>query len=446
MSRPLPRFRVPHPMVLLLGAVAVAALLTWILPAGAYERAVEPGVSGEVVVPGTYHPVEAAPVGIWAAALAVPRGIVAGADVIVVILFVGGAYVLLERTGALGRLVAGLLERTRRPRSVVIVVSLLFATLGALVNVHEEIIALMPVLVVLSRGLGYGALTALGMSVGPAVVGAAFGPTNPFAAGIAQRFAEVPLLTGIGLRLGLTAAAVAVWIGWTLAWAPYDDVHPDVPASPADSAGWRDGVLLALVVVPFVPYIAGVLRLDWGFNELSALFLVAAYAVGILAGLGVRETTVEYLKGMEAMLAAALFVGVARGISVVLVDGRVIDTIVHGLASPLDEASGYLAAALMVPAHILLHVVVPSNSGHAALAMPIMAPLADLLGFSRDAAVLAYQVGGPPMDLLSPTNGALLAMLLAAGVPYGRWLRYAIPATLLVGLVGLAALAFAIQP
>ncbi len=430
--------RFPHPMVLLFCAVLVAAIATWVLPAGEYDRVTKTGTSREVVVPGTYHRVEAAPVGPAAAVLAVPRGIVAGADVVVVILFVGGAFVMLERTGALGRLVGGLVGRTSQPRLIVVFVALLFATLGALVNVHEEIIALVPVLLVLSRGLGFGALTALGMSVGAAVTGAAFGPTNPFASGIANRFADLPLGAGVGTRSAITVVAVTVWILYVLWQAKHDDVRPDnVQVDTSSPPSVRDGVLLALLLVPFVPYVAGVIWRDWGFNELSAVFLVAAGAVGLTAGLGVRGTVVEYLKGMDALLSAALFVGVARAISVVLSDGRVIDTIVYGLSQPLEHVPGVLAAGLMVPVHMVLHVPVMSNSGHAALVMPIMAPLADLLGFSRETAVLSYLTGGPTMDLLVPTNGALLAMLVAAGVPYTRWLRYAIPGILLVVLVGL---------
>jgi len=446
MTKLLSRIHFPHPMALLLGGVLLAALLTWVLPAGAYERRIDPASSRERVVAGTYQRLESSPIGLAAAILAVPRGIENGAEVIVVILFVGGAYAMLDRTGALSRLVAALLGRTRRPRSVVVVVSALFATLGALVNMHEEIIALIPVLLVLSRGLGFGAITALAMSVGAAVVGSGFGPTNPFVTGIAQQFADIPSLTGVGLRLALTVIGVPVWIAWTLSQARRDDVHPDnVGVSVSDPANWRDGVLVALVILPFAAYIAGTLRFGWGFNELSALFLVAAYAVGLTAGLGVRGTTVEYLKGMETMLTAALFVGVARAISVVLTDGRIIDTIVYGLARPLEQVPGMVAAGLMVPMHSILHVVVPSNSGHAALTMPIMAPLADLLGFPRDMAVLAYQAGGPVMDMLIPTNGALLAMVQAAGVPYGRWLRFAVPGTLVIVLMGLVAMAFAVS-
>jgi uncharacterized ion transporter superfamily protein YfcC len=316
---------------------------------------------------------------------------------------------------------------------------------------HEEIVALVVVLVRLSVGLGFGPVTALAMSVGAAVVGAAFGPTNPFQTGIALRFAELPPLTEPGLRFGLLLAAVAVWIGWTLASIPRDEAHRDTasrPSAPAvtaapEPATKRDGALLALVLLPFVPYVIGVLRFDWGFNELSGLFLLAGFAVGLASGRNLSETAADFLKSMEGMLAAALFVGVARGISVALADGHVLDTIVHGLAAPLASVPAVFAGALMVPMHALLHVPVPSVSGQAVLTMPIMAPLSDLLGISRDAAVIAYQTGAGLMDMITPTNGALLAMLLAAGVPYGRWLTFAVPGALLVALVGLAGIVLA---
>jgi uncharacterized ion transporter superfamily protein YfcC len=375
---------------------------------------------------------------------AVPRGMVDGAEVIVAILLVGGAFALLDRTGALDRLVAALVGRTRRPAAVLALVAALFAVLGALDNTQEEIIALVPVLLALSRGLGYGAVTALGMSVGAAAVGSAFGPTNPFMAGIALRFAELPPLGAGGLRLAMLVVGTALWIWWTIVRAPHDDVRPEVKTVTHDRVSIRDGVLLGLVMLPFPPYVYGVLKLDWGFNELSALFLIAGFAVGLVAGLGLRGTAVEFLKGMETMLAASLFVGVARAISVVFTDGRILDSIVFGLASPLEHVPRFVAAALMVPIQALIHIPVVSNSGQAVLTMPIMAPVADVLGLPRQVAVLAYQTGAGLMDVLTPTNGAVLAMLLAAGVPYTRWLRFAVPGMAIVSLVGFLALAISL--
>lgn len=435
--------KLPHAFVLLLAGVIVAIGLTWVLPAGQYERRTDEASGRSVVIPGTYATVEPAPVGLMPGIMAVPRGIVAGADVILTVLFVGGVFGLLDATGALGRLVGSLVGRTRQPRMVVVVMCLAFATLGALENMHEEIVAMVPVLLVLSRGLGFGAITALAMSVGSAVVGAAFGPTNPFGSGIALKFAELPALSQPALRFGMFGAAVTIWIAWTLFMASRDDVKPEVTHASTEPATSRDRLLLGIALVPFVPYVIGVLKWDWGFNELSGLFLVAGFAIGFASGRGPSSTAVAYLKAMEGMLAAALFIGVARGISVALSDGKVLDTILYSLATPLANVSGVVAMFLMVPIQALLHIPVPSVSGQAVLTMPIMAPLCDLLGRSRDAAVIAYQVGAGLMDMITPTNGALLAMLLGARVSYSRWLRFAIPGALLVALVGLVGIVLA---
>jgi uncharacterized ion transporter superfamily protein YfcC len=437
------RFQLPHPLVLLLGGVAVAAALTWVLPSGAYERRTDAASGRELVVPGTYKAAEPAPVSIWGALMAVPRGIVAGADVILTILVVGGAFALLDATGALGRIVGSLVGRTRRPRLVIVFVCLAFATLGALENMQEEVVALIPVLLVLSRGLGFGAVTAVGMSAGSCAVGAAFGPTNPYQAGIALRFAELPTMTLPGLRFTLLAVAVALWILYMLWSTSRDDVPADVAAPSIEAATRRDVLMLAFVLIPFGPYVYGVLRLDWGFNELSALFLISGFAVGIVAGKGISGTASAFLKSMETVLAASLFVGVARAISVVMTDGMIIDTIVHGLATPLEGLPGTTAALLMIPVQAIMHIPVPSVSGQAVLTMPIMAPLSDLLGISRDAATLAFSTGAGLMDLITPTNGALLAVLLSAKVSYSRWLKFAIPGALLVAAVGVVGVVLA---
>jgi uncharacterized ion transporter superfamily protein YfcC len=437
------KFRLPHPFVLLLAGVAIAAILTWFLPAGKYERRLDAATGREVVISGTYTRISATPVGPMAALMAVPRGIVAGADVIVVILFVGGAFALLEATGALGRLVSSLAGKARRPRLIVMLVCLAFATLGALDNMFEEIVALIPVLLALSRALGFGAITALSMSVGAAVVGAAFGPTNPFQTGIALHIAGLPPLSQPILRFSLLAAAVSIWVVWTLAMTSRDDVRPEVTGATPDPATGRDLLLLAVVLLPFVPYVVGILRYDWGFNELSALFLVVGFAIGLLSGRSLSMTAVMFLKGMETLLTAALFVGIARGISIVLQDGHILDTILYTLATPLSHMPPVAAAAMMVPVHALLHVPVPSLSGQAVLTMPIMAPLSDLLGISRDAAVIAYQTGCGLTEFSTPTSGALLAMLLSARVSFGRWLRFAVPGALLVSLVGFAGIVLA---
>ena len=437
------KLRFPHPFLLLLGAVAIAAAATWIIPAGEYERRDDAVTGRRLVVPGTYHAVEGAPVGPFAAAVAVPRGFVDAADVVAAILLVGGAWVVVDRIGTLPRLVAALVARFHgRGLYAVPVIAAFFAGMGAIENMQEEIIPMVPVLMLLGAGLGVDAITVVAMSAGAAFVGSAFGPTNPFQAGIAMKLAELPVSENLGLRVLMLVIAFVLWTAWTMRWAAKTRVAPTVAlegniAAPVSA---RDLLILGVTLLPLFAYVIGAMTLGWGFNELTAGFLIAAYAVGLLGGLGLAGTTLVYLEGMQTLVPAAVMVGVARSISLVLADGRVIDTILQALASPLDEATATIGALLMIPLHAIVHVMVPSVSGHAVLTLPVLVPLSDLLAIPRQATVLAYQMGAGLTDGLTPTNGALMAILLAAGVPFGRWMRFAVGGTMLVLTVGIVAI------
>jgi uncharacterized ion transporter superfamily protein YfcC len=438
----MPRLRLPHPLVLLLLAVAVAAVLTWILPPGEFTRHEDPSTHRNVVVAGTYHPVPSAPVGPFAAVVAIPRGLAEAADVIALILLAGGAWFVVDRIGTLGRLVASLVGGLRgRGLLAIPIIALFFAAMGALENMQEEIIPLVPVLLVLGTGLGIDAVSVVAMSAGAAMIGSAFGPSNPFQAGIAMQLAQLPVSTAGTLRLGMFVVAVALWIAWTMRHAArMRTAMPEGISVGRTPVSGRDVLILALVAAPVVVYVYGSLARGWGFNELSASFLIAGVLAGLIGGLGVGGTTTAYIEGMQSVLSAAVLIGVARSISLVLSDGHVIDTILQSMATTLGSASAAAASLLMIPAQALIHVFVPSVSGQAVLTMPVLVPLADLLHLPRLAAVLAYQMGAGLTELLTPTNGALMAVLLAAGVPYQRWLRFALAGvaiTLCVGIAGI---------
>jgi len=445
--------RLPGPLLLLLAGVLVAATMTWILPAGQFDRRDDPATGRRVVVAGTYHPVAAAPVGPFGATVAVARGFVAAADVIAVVLFVGGAWIVVDRLGALEAVIADLLRALgSRGLWTIPIVSIFFATMGALENMQEEIIPLVPALLVLGRAVGVDAVTVVAMSGGAAMVGSAFGPTNPFQAGIALRLAQVPPLAAGGLRLTLLIAATVAWIAWTMKHANAnrdiadagvriekpDPVDPDSIRHPTSAV--RNRVVLAAALLPMAAYIYGVLRYDWGFNELAGAFLIGGCAAGLIGGLGVVETLNVYVEGMQALLPAAMLIGVARAISLVLEDGRVVDTILNAFASALRGMPPIAAAFVMIPIHAIIHVLVPSVSGHAVLTMPVMVPLADLLHLPRLVAVLAYTTGAGLTEFLSPTNGALLALLAAAGVPLKQWMRFTVPGVLLLALLAMIAI------
>jgi uncharacterized ion transporter superfamily protein YfcC len=396
--------------------------------------------------------VQGAPVGPFGAVLAIPRGFVDGADVVAVILFVGGAWVVVDRLGTLPAVVGALVSAFAGRRFWLIpIVSLFFATMGALENMQEEIIPLVPALLVLGAGMGVDAVAVVAMSAGAAMVGSAFGPTNPFQAGIALKLAELPPLAGGGLRLAMFAIGVAIWIGWTMRYVhragpvlrPEEEppgavrLEPD-PTIRLDTR--RHIFIFALALAPMAAYVYGALRLGWGFNELSAAFILGGLVAGVVGRLSVTQTILVFLEGMESLLPAAVMVGVARSISIVLEDGRVIDTILHAFVTPLSSVSPLVAAALMVPFHGLIHVAVPSVSGQAVLTMPLFVPMADVLGLSRQVPVLAYQTGAGLMEFATPTNGSLMAILLAAGVPFQAWLRFALGGLALLTAIGIVSL------
>jgi len=431
--------KLPHPVLLLIAGVAICAGLTWVLPSGEYNRRDDPDTGRRVVVAGTYHPVPPSPVGPFAAVVAIPRGFVEAADVIGVVLFVGAGWIVVDRVGTLRRLIGALIAKFKGRGLIAIpVISVFFAAMGALENMQEEIIPLVPALLLLGRGLGVDAVTVVAMSTGAAAIGSAFGPTNPFQAGIAMKLAQLPPMSAASLRWIVCLAAVTLWVGWTMRWAVARRTPASMEFETKSEATLKDFVILLISILPIAAYVYGSVSLGWGFNELSGGFLIAGAAAGLLGGLGIAGTTTAYLEGLQAMLPAAILIGVARSLSLVLADGRVTDTILNGLAVPLSRAPAASASLLMIPFHAIVHVGVPSVSGQAVLTMPILVPLSDLLGISRQVTVLAYQNGAGLTELLTPTNGGLMAVLLAAGVPFTGWIRFAIVGVLFALAVGIA--------
>ncbi|HEV2642234.1 MAG TPA: hypothetical protein VGT98_05990, partial [Candidatus Elarobacter sp.] len=356
------------------------------------------------------------------------------------------AFAVVERTGALTRGMNGLVRVLDGRESLVIpVVSLAFATGGVLEHMQEEIIALIPALLLLTRRLRYDPLVAVAISIGAAAIGAAFSPIDPFQVGIAQKLAHLPLLSGAGFRIAFLVPAMAIWIWATMRYAARTRTAvSEMPAGVIGPAGARSTIILLLVLATFAVFVYGVFALGWDFPQMSALFFVLGIVAGLVGGLGVTGTAEAFVDGFRGMAHAALLIGFARAISVVLEQGRVVDTIVHGLFTPLAHLPLLASAGGMIVLQALLHFPVPSVSGQAVLTIPVLAPLADLLGMSRQVMVLTYQYGCGICELLAPTNGALMAILAAAEVPFEKWIRAMLPALLALFALGMAAVALAI--
>lgn len=307
---------------------------------------------------------------------------------------------------------------------------------------QEEIIALVPTLLVLTRRVGFTPTVAVSMSAGAAFVGSAFSPINPFQVQIAQKLAELPLGSGGVFCLVFLALALTLWIGATMRYAAKTRVAIQVAEGGEEEALTRvDVLILGVVAVTFAVVVWGMTSQGWGFDELSAAFFIMGIVVGALGGLGVAGTAEAYVKGFRSMAYAAILIGFARAIFVVLRDGHIVDTIVHALFTPLEDLPLLASSLGMVVAQTAIHVPVPSVSGQAVLTMPVLVPLSDLLGLSRQVTVLAYQYGAGLCDLITPTNGALMAILGVAGVRFEDWIKFTIPlylALLVLGIVSIA--------
>ncbi len=440
----LTNLRLPHPLVLLASCVFLAAFLSYVLQAGEFDRRLDEATGREVVVAGTYHEVASSPVNFFRAVVALPRGMADAADVIFLVFLIGGAFTVVDETGALKRAIASLVRRLGgRDLLVIPVISVVFAMGGVVENMQEEIIALVPVLLLLARRVGFTPIVAVSMSAGAAFVGSAFSPINPFQVQIAQKLAELPLGSAGLFRIVFLVLALAIWVGLTMRYASKNRVEPESDTeSEGETMHTADMIIMSLVGLTFGAVVWGIMDLGWGFDELSAAFFIMGVLVGLIGSLGIGGTATAYVKGFRSMAYAAILIGFARAIFVVLDDGKIVDTIVHGLFTPL-ESMPLLASSLgMIVAQTLIHIPVPSVSGQAVLTMPVLVPLSDLLGLSRQITVLAYQYGAGLGDLITPTNGALMAILGIAGLRFDEWIRFM--GKMYLALVGLGIVSIAV--
>jgi uncharacterized ion transporter superfamily protein YfcC len=439
------RLQLPHPLALLTACIVAAAILTWIVPAGQYDRRDDPATGRKIVVAGSYHRVAPQPLGPFDTLLAVPHGLIDAASVIFFVFLVGGAFTVVEETGALRRGVGALvLAVGDRGALVIPIVSIAFAAAGALENMAEEIIALVPVLLLVTRRLGFDRITAIAISIGASAIGAAFSPINPFQVQIAQKVAGVAPLSGWAFRTVVMGLALAIWIGWTWRHALRTRRAAEAGEAAAASLAPRMAVVLVIVVVAFVVFIYGVIRLGWDFDQMAALFFAMGLVAGLAGGLGAGGTAQAFVNGFGTMAYAAMMIGFARAIFVALDQGRVVDTIVTGTVAPLQHLPVVACAVAMMGVQAVLHFPVPSVSGQAVLTMPLLVPVSDLLGLSRQVTVLAFQYGAGLTELMTPTNGAIVGVVAASGVKFGDWWSFMMPIYLLLLLFAAAAIGAAI--
>ncbi len=459
-------FKVPHTLVILFSMVVLAQLLTYVIPAGSFDR-VETATGRMQVVPGSFHLTPDVPaVSPFVSLTAIPKGFSAAHEIIFFVFIIGGLFAVLRATGSLEAGMASLLRRWGdRPFWLIAGGVTLFAFGSSTVGFGEEYYPFVPVLVSLCLALGYDRLTAIGIiMVG---YGAGYGPAfiNPFTTLIAQDIAGLEPASGLWYRLICFVIFVSIGIHHVWSYAKKVKQDPsaslvadiEVPAGAAipssqDATALFDlapmtnvqKLIMTTVGSAMVLLIYGMTVWKWGLFEMQGLFAGLTIMIAIIARMSPDRTATEFSTGAASLTSVALLIGVARAIQVVLDEGGVVDTMVYGISVPIQGLPSAISAVGMFFVQSVLNFFIPSGSGQAYVTMPIMVPLADLVGVSRQVAVLAFQFGDGFSNILIPTQYVLIGILAMAGIPYDRWLRFIMPFMVKVGIVGSIVLVVAV--
>ncbi|KXZ38878.1 Uncharacterized membrane protein YfcC, ion transporter superfamily [Alkalithermobacter thermoalcaliphilus JW-YL-7 = DSM 7308] len=467
------KFKMPSAYTILFSIIIVVALLTWIVPAGQYDY-VDPTASKKEPIPGTYHLVEASPQGISDILMAPVNGFYDAKDVALFVIIIGGFLGVVMKTGAIDAGIAAITAKLKgREKWMIPVLMIFFGIGGSTFGMAEETIAFYPLLLPVFIAAGYDSLTAVGTILLGAGAGVLGSTVNPFATGIASGFAGISLGQGIGIRLLVLVLAETAAIIYVMRYAEkvkkdpskslvYDMMEDNKrhfvnqnTRSEFPELNSKRKLILALFALTFAVMIFGVIPFEdlgitfvptlwWWFGELTTLFLVAAIVIGLVYGMNEDELISSFVGGARDLLGVALIIGLSRGITIIMNAGKITDTILSIGEQALTGVGSFAFIILTYLFYIPLAFLIPSTSGLATLSMPIMAPLGDFAGVSRDLVITAYQSASGTVNLLTPTSAVVMGALAIARVPYDKWLKFVFKFLLVVIAIVITALSLGI--
>jgi uncharacterized ion transporter superfamily protein YfcC len=450
-------FRLPNTFVLLFAILALIALATWLVPGGQYDTHM---VNGRALVdPASFHYIASKPQGPVALMMAPIKGFVEAALIIGFVLIVGGAFAVLQKTDAIDSMIKSVARahtRSALVRSALIPVFVtMFSLGGATFGMSEEAIPFILIFVPLALALGYDSIVGVSIPFVGSQVGFAAAFLNPFNVGIAQGIAGVPVFSGMGYRLLVWIAATAVTIAFLMWYAARIKRNPSLsPTFELDQRKRKEQLpditefagmtrthkaVLLLFVATLGTMVFGVVKYEWFIEEIAALFLVMAIVVGVVGRLDADQFVAAFMQGAKDMVTTGLVIALARGTMILARDAHIIDTMLHGLMPLVQSSSPVFAAQKMFAIQTVINFFIHSGSGQAALTMPIMAPLADLVGVTRQTAILAFQFGEFTTPMI-PTSGITVGVLALARIPWLTWARWMVPLQLLYLVLALVLL------
>ncbi|TDL33144.1 YfcC family protein [Jeotgalibacillus sp. S-D1] len=450
----------PHVYVILFIFIVLASLLTYIVPAGEYERI--PGPEGRTTIdPASYQTVESNPAGITDFMVAIPNGLAGAAEVVFFTLIIGGMFMVLRKTGMIEWGVSALTRRfSSKSMAVIPVLMVVFSVVCSLIGTQELSLVYIPVILPLLIALRFDSVTAVGVALVATTAGFTTGVLNPINTGLGQQLAEIPVYSGIGLRAVALILIMTTGILYVVRYARKVRQNPKLSLVYEEDAEKRklyrktddakpfqvtkrQKIAAAVTGLFFGVLIYGVLFEGWFMLEMSGLFILMGITAGLIAGLNTSQICEGFNQGFRDVLVGAIIVGIARAVAVVMEDGQIMDTIVYGLGIFVGNFPPVFSAAGMFFTQLLFNFVVPSGSGQALVTMPIMAPLADLLNMTRQTAVLAFQLGDGLGNILFPTSGYFMAALALAGVSWGKWVKFYLPLFGIWTVISIGLLVFA---
>lgn len=436
--------KVPHTYVLIAILIVLAAIGTYLIPAGEFNRVTDEQTGRTLVIPGTFHRVEQTPVSFFDTFLALPQGLDEARDIVFFVLLIGSVFHIINATGTINRIINRAITKLNGREHLLIpatmlVISICSATFGA----AEETLIFIPIAVAIAKGVGYDAVVGAAMVYLGAYTGYTAGPMNPFNTGIAQGIAELPLFSGIEFRFAcMFLFYLLVW-WWIMRYAKkvkndptqsvvygFDTDNLDITFdnSPLTS---RDKAILGVIIIGFAYLVYGVLAKGYYLYEIITIFLIMGLICGIIGKLSAEEIADNFVLGAKEMCFTAVCIGLARAIVVVLDDGHIMDSVINALAIVVGWLPASISAVGMLIVQTILNFIFASGSGQAATTMPILAPLGDILGVTRQVAVLAFQFGDGITNSISPIQPSLMAAIGLAGVPYEKWFKFVWPLMLM---------------
>lgn len=420
--------------------ILAAVVLTWLIPSGEYVRVEDAATGKKLIDPSSFHLVESTPVTPWAIMDYVVTGFSKSIDLILVILFAGGAFHMVTESGALQASVAKVARRfSSRLYIFIPILTLVFTAIGTSQGVNL-FIPFVPITLMLSYALGLDSIVGVGIILLGGAIGFSTGTLQINTTLVAQEIAGLQPYSGIGYRFVCLVVFYIITNAYLIRYAM--KIQKDPQLSPMyeldqqnemknnadlDSFGtmtWRRWAILAVVVGALGLIVYGGLNLDWEMANFAAMFLWLTVIVGLLDKKGPSAIAKGLVVGCKTMLGAALIIGLARAIAAVLSAGGIIDTIVYAMAGVLNVVPSFLQAPVMFLLNIVINCFITSGSGQAAVVMPLFLPVADLVGMTRQTAILAFNFGDGFCNYVLPTSTALMGLIGAANVPYDKWMKF----------------------